>query len=136
KQWQKYDGHACLFVGNEEFVFTLKKQVDGGCAVTSELKGTAIAAALGSFGISSELMPEVIARLNLAQEVEIRDPRGAPARLWHDPQTRRICVQAVDAPSSGTPLLAAAIFCPNCGAVLRPWEDGERQQRCPSCGVM
>jgi hypothetical protein len=41
KQWQRYEGHACLFLdGHQELDLTLKEQGDGTCEVVAKRMGT------------------------------------------------------------------------------------------------
>jgi hypothetical protein len=95
RQWQKYRGHACLFVGNEQLVFTLIEMEDGNCRVKTGHVHTNVQALLGSLGFAAEVIPEVIARINLDQAIEFVDKKGVRSLLWHDPQARRIRVRPV-----------------------------------------
>jgi hypothetical protein len=56
---------------------------------------------LSSLGFLPEVLPELIARINLGQEIEFRDKQGTPSVLWHDPKARRIRVRKV-APAQPT----------------------------------
>jgi hypothetical protein len=89
---------------------------------------------LSFLGFPPEAHQEVIARINLGQEVGFRDRIGVQSRLWHDPKARGICVRPLDPVLPAVAGLAPPILCPKCTAVLRPWRDGERQQACPLCG--
>ncbi len=135
KQWQQYEGHACLFIdGQQQLVFKLTEHGDGNCDVVARSMSVDLGPLLSSLGFPPEVHPELIARLNLSQEIEFRDRKGVVSRLWHDPKARRIRVQPVDlvvpAVSNKTP----PVLCPKCSAVLRLWRKGERQQTCPLCG--
>jgi hypothetical protein len=50
---------------------------------------------LGSRGFAAEVIPEVIARINLDQAIEFVDKKGVRSLLWHDPQAWRISVRPV-----------------------------------------
>lgn len=135
KQWQQYEGHACLFMdGQQQLAFKLNEHDDGTCDVVARSMSVDLGPLLSSLGFPPEVHPELIARINLGQEIEFRDRKGVLSRLWHDPKARRIRVQPVDpvvpAVSSRTP----PVLCPKCTAVLRIWREGERQQTCPLCG--
>jgi hypothetical protein len=135
KQWQRYGGHACLFLdGHQELDLTLKEHGDGTCEVVATRMSTDIDRLLSSLGFPPEVLPEVITRLNLGQEVEFRDRKGVHARLWHDPKARGICLWEPGPVQPTVPVKVPPVLCPKCTAVLRPWRDGERQQTCPLCG--
>jgi hypothetical protein len=139
-QWQRHEGHASLFLGGrQELHFTLHEHGDGACEVVATRTAVDLNAALLSAGFPPEVVPELIARINLDQEIDFRDGRGIRCRLWHDPKARRIGVRPVDgtpsvAPPQAPPSLTPPALCPNCTGVLRPWEEGERQQTCAHCG--
>ncbi len=134
KQWQQYQGHACLFLGNDQLMLTITEQQNGSCSVKAMWKATEIEGLLGSLGLPAESVPEVIVRMNLCQTVEFHDQRGIPSRLWHDPQARKVRVESVRSSQPRSPAAALPIFCPKCSAVLRPWRPGEKGQSCPLCG--
>jgi hypothetical protein len=134
RQWQQYQGHACLFHGGEQLVFVLTELQGGDCRVTTRHVGTQIEATLRSLNIPPEAVPDVLARLNLGQEIEFRDSKGVRSRLWHDPKARRLCVRALEPGPPAARSDPPPCFCPRCGAVLGLWREGERQQRCPLCG--
>lgn len=101
KQWQQYEGHASLFIeGDEQFVFTLT-HTDGGCNVNATKKKVCIESLLSTFGFASDVLPDVISRINLGQEIGFQDKNGIACLLWHDPRERRICVKPImpDQPS-------------------------------------
>jgi hypothetical protein len=128
RQWQQYQGAACLFLDREQLVCTLTELADGGCNVSVQRRSANLEPLLSSLGIAEETIPQVIARINLAQEIEFRDRKGVPSVLWHDPRTRRICTRPLPPPKS------SPFFCPRCNAVLSAWRAGERQQTCVHCG--
>lgn len=135
RQWQKHKGHACLFVGGQELVLTLTEEANGGCCVTTERRPTGIDGLLQSIGFPPPAVPDVLARINLGQEIEFRDREGADSVLWHDPAAQRICVRSNASPPPPAPRIGASpIMCPRCGAVLRPWQDADAHQNCPLCG--
>jgi hypothetical protein len=135
QQWQRHEGHACVFIdGKQQLFFRLTERDDGGCTVGTKRLDVDLDALLESLGFSQELIPEVIARINVGQEVQFRDSQGVPSVLWHDPKVRRIHVGPLAPVAPQTPSSSLPIFCPKCGAVLRPWKEGERRQTCPQCG--
>jgi hypothetical protein len=95
RQWQKNRGRACLFVGGEQLILTLTELEAACCRVETSHVSTEIRALLGSLGFAAEVLPEVIDRINLDQQIEFVDKKGVQSLLWHDPRTRRICVRAV-----------------------------------------
>lgn len=131
-QWRRFDGHASVFIdGHTEFHFQITERSDGGCeVVTSEIR-IGLDAVLSDFGFTPDVLPEVVARLNLGQQIEFRDRQGARTRLWHDPKARRLCHRPLD---PVPPPVSPPFLCPKCTAVLLPWRSGERQQTCPLCG--
>jgi hypothetical protein len=135
QQWQRYGGHASLFLdGHRQLDLKLHEQGDGTCEVVIGRAGACLERSLSSLGCPAEKFPELIARLNLGQEVGFRDGRGAPWVLWHDPQAGRVCVRRLDPVPPAVPAMAPPVLCPNCTAVLRLWRGGERQQTCAHCG--
>jgi hypothetical protein len=135
KQWRRNGGHACLFLdGHRQLHFKLTEHGDGTCEVAATTLGVDLGPALTSLGLPPEALPELIARINLGQEVEFRDGQGTPSVLWHDPKARRICVRKVGPAQPTVPVKTPPVLCPKCTAVLRLWREGERQQTCPLCG--
>jgi len=134
RQWQRYEGHACLFVGAEQFVFTLAELGEGNCNVSVGHTPTTLQPLLCSLGLAPEAIPEAVARINLDQEIEFQDHRGVRCRIWHDPRTRQLNVRPIEPAPAAVPRSAPPLFCPRCNAVLRLWQPGERQQVCPCCG--
>jgi hypothetical protein len=132
RQWQKYEGHACLFFQRAMFAFILT-EVEDGCHVTSDEVTFQIQAVLASYDVSPEDIPEMIAKINLGQEIEFRNSKGILCRLWHDPKARAIRCTPVTPPLREVSCSLPPVFCPNCGATLLPWEEGQQQQRCPWC---
>ncbi|HKB39418.1 MAG TPA: hypothetical protein VKD72_23480 [Gemmataceae bacterium] len=115
-------------------LFTLNEHGDDTCAVAVRRMSVDLAAVLSSLGLPPEALPELITRINLGQEVELRDGQGTPCVLWHDPKARRICVREASPAQSTVPVTTPPALCPKCTAVLRLWREGERQQICPLCG--
>ena len=131
RQWQRHEGHACLFVGgHQQLVLKLNEHGDGTCDVVTRRVAVDLGAALSSFGFPPEVLPQLIAGINLNQEIDFRDRQGVRCRLRFDPKAGRIDVRPVDLVPPQTP----PVLCPKCTAVLRPWQEGERQQTCPHCG--
>ena len=76
----QFESHACVFLDeDEQALFRLTERPNGGCHVETFLKSINLESLLTSLGCPLEMIPEVIARLNLAQEVEIRDAQGEPS---------------------------------------------------------
>jgi hypothetical protein len=134
-QWQKYEGHACLFTEEEEFVFTLTELAEGNCQVVAVRRDTDLVSQLCTLGFPPEAIPDVIARINLDQAIEFQDRDGIPSRLWHDPRSQQVRIQALGLVRPAAPGGAPPICCPRCGAVLRLWQAGQQQQRCRHCGL-
>lgn len=130
RQWQRYQGHACLFVGTEQVVFTFTEKEEGECNVSVGHARASLEPQLSSLGLAPEVIPEAVAHINLDQEFEFRDHRGIRSRLWHDPRTRQLCVRPLDSALAAT----GPLCCPRCSGLLKFWQAGERQQVCPCCG--
>jgi len=134
-QWKRYDGCACLFVDGSRFTFVVSEQGDGNCLVRAQQADIDLKTALYSLGFSGEVVPEVIARINLGQEVEFRDRAGVRSRLWHNPKERQFVIQPLGALRAKNETEPTPVFCPRCTAVLRLWQPGERFQTCLHCGI-
>jgi hypothetical protein len=135
RQWQRYNGHACLFLdGHRRLDFHLHERDDGTCDVVAGRATADLECSLSSLGFPSEVLPEVLTRINLGQEIEFRDGEGTPCVLWHDPEAGRIRVRGVGSTGQASTAQAPPVLCPACTAVLRPWPEGERQQTCSHCG--
>jgi hypothetical protein len=134
QQWQRYQGHAGLFVGGELLAMTLTEQEGGGCCAQAGYVRADLEPLLCSLGFAPEAIPEVVARINLGQEVEFHNPAGVRSCLWYDPQARRIHVRPLEPMQPGTQGKPSVLFCPKCSAVLDPWPVAGRQPPCPCCG--
>jgi hypothetical protein len=134
KQWRENEGHACLFLEKDQLVFQFIEKGDGNCSVNARRQNATLEPLLCSLGFAPEIVPEVIARINLCQEIEFRDRQGVLSRLRHDPRAGRIQVRSLEPVRSEVGAKAAPIFCPKCNAVLKLWRHGEAQQLCPGCG--
>jgi hypothetical protein len=135
RQWQRHDGHACLFLGgHQQLGLNLHENPDGACEVVGRKAAVDLEAALSTFGFPAEVMPQVIAGLNLDQGIDFRDRQGIRRRLSFDPKAERIDVRPVDLVPPAPPPQTPPVVCPNCTAVLRRWQEGERQQTCQHCG--
>jgi hypothetical protein len=135
RQWQRYGGHASLFLdGHRQLHLRLHEHGDGICEVVARRASVDLERCFSSLGCPAEKFPALIARLNLGLAIGFRDGRGAPWALWHDPQAGRVCVQRLDAVPPAVPAVTPPLLCPGCGAVLRLWRGGERQQTCSYCG--
>jgi hypothetical protein len=96
KQWQRFEGHASIFLDAErQLALRIVEKDDGGCEVGAKWMPVNLEAALAGFGLPTEVHPDVIARINLGQEIEFVDQKGIRSRLWHDPKARRIITQPV-----------------------------------------
>jgi hypothetical protein len=123
RQWQQFQGHASIFLDEgRQVAFKLTEQSDGGCNVVAKSKPCRLNPFLSSLGFSSEVIPDVVAHINLGQQIEFRDKNGLPSALWYDPKKDQMLVR------STRPRL-----CPRCNGVLKPWQQNQRQQNCPHC---
>jgi hypothetical protein len=134
-QWRRHGGRASIFLdAREEVVLTVTELEGGMCRVDGGRRPFNPEHALVPFGFPTEALPEVIARINLGQELEFRDRQGGRCRLRYDPSAARFVVERLD---PAPPAMGAALppfLCPRCTAVLAPWQEGQRQQPCPLCG--
>ena len=134
-QWQQHDGHACLFFKeNRQISLVLTEQADGGCNVAVSQVRCRLEPLLASLGVPTEIIPGVIARINLGQEVEFRDRRGVRPVLWFDPKARQVRIRVLPVRRPLMPSDIRPICCPKCGAVLMPQLANESPQPCPMCG--
>jgi hypothetical protein len=126
---QEFGGYACIFVSpQEQLDLTFQELGDGMCRAVTERRRSDLESLLSSLGFSCEIIPEVIARLNLNQEVEFQDKEGIPSILWHDPKAKKMTLRKIS--QARTP----PILCPKCTGVLMPWREGEQEQTCVNCG--
>jgi hypothetical protein len=97
KQWQQYQGHACLFLnGEQQLHFILTEEENGGCNVVTERRSINLESSLSSLGVPPEVAPDLIVPLNLGQEVEFRGKSGSPSVLWHDPRTEQFLIREIN----------------------------------------
>jgi hypothetical protein len=135
EQWQRHEGHACLFSGgHQQLVLKLNEHGDGTCDLVTRRMAVDLEPSLSSFGFPPEVLPQVIAGLNRNQGIDFRDRQGVHCRLWYDPKGRRFCVGAAVLVPPAVPLQSPPVLCPHCTAVLKPWQEGERGQTCAHCG--
>ena len=134
KQWQEFDGHAALFDEEHQISFTLTEMDGGSCTTSVRRESFDLESLLSSLSVPPEIIPAVIARINLGQQVEFQNNKGIPSVLWHDPKARRIMVRALPPARPAPPSVPRPIFCPKCGAVLKPYEGNEPHQTCLMCG--
>jgi hypothetical protein len=90
RQWQQYEGHACLFFQRAMFAFILT-ETEEGCRLTTKEGKSELEAVLASYDVPPEDIPEMIARINLGQEIDFRSTKGIVCRLWHDPRAVKLC---------------------------------------------
>jgi hypothetical protein len=133
RQWQRYQGHACLFFQGARVTLSLTETADGSCVTTTKT-ASRLEAALASYDVPPDDIPDLIVKINLAQEIEFRNSKGILCRLWHDPRAGQLCCTASAPPQLGMPRGFPPLFCPNCGATLLVWEEGQQQQACLWCG--
>jgi hypothetical protein len=135
QQWQRYGGHASLFLdGHRQLDLRLHEQGDGTCEVVARRTSAVLERCFSSLGFPPEAFAGLIARLNLGQEIGFRGRNGVHARLWHDPRAGRVCLLRLDPVPPAVPAVTPPALCPGCGAVLRLWRGGEHQQTCCHCG--
>jgi hypothetical protein len=133
RQWQNYEGHACLFFPGARVAFRFT-QLEEGSEVTVNERSFQVEASLASLQVRPEDVPEMIDRINLGQEIEFRNSKGESCRLWHNPKTGCFASRPIAPPRPGVPNGLPPLFCPECAATLLPWEEGQQQQHCPWCG--
>ena len=132
-QWRRYDGHAGLFLdGRRLLAVRLHLRGDGTCEVGVERVAVNLGPMLAEFGLGPVDLPEVLAGLNLGEDLKVQDRDGIPHVLWFHPEERRFRLRRPDAGPGGA--AGAPVQCPRCTAVLRPWRAGERTQTCRFCG--
>jgi hypothetical protein len=134
-QWQQHEGHACLFFKpDQQLSLTLTEHPDGGCDVLATRESANLESLLSSLGVPPEIIPHVIARINLGQEVEFQDRKGVRSVLGYDPKTKRVRVKVLPLRQPVKPSDLRPICCPKCGAVLMPQVGNEPPEPCPMCG--
>jgi hypothetical protein len=136
KQWQQYQGHASLFLDLEQQLLLTLTENDVACMVTVAEDKLRLEPVLIPLGIDPGLTPQVIAQVNLGQSFTFRDRNAGSSILWHDSKERRFHVMPLDPHPSMPQYPAPPVFCPQCSAVLSIWRPGDRQQKCPLCGVL
>src|SRR5262249_54091003 len=134
-QWQRYGGHASIFLdAGEEVVLTITELDGGRCRVDGGRRSVNLMQTLAPLSLPPDVLPEIIARINLGHELEFRDQGGVGGRLRYDPRAARFVVEQLDARPRAPTVAVPPLLCPRCTAVLLPWHDGQQQQTCPICG--
>lgn len=102
-QWQRHQGHACIFCGvHQELIFTLKELGNGNCDMTVQRRPIDLTPMFDDLGFGPDAIAQTIGRLNLGQQIEFRDRNGVPSVMRHNPRTMQIEVRSA-APRGGTP---------------------------------
>ncbi len=133
RQWNKYGGVAALFVPGEQLLFFLEVD-DQHCGVRRKRRPADVETALRAMGFAPNTVPDVLARLNLDQEISFQDRHGHPAILWHDLKSERLWVKEVGQDPIPQAIASGPIFCRRCSAVLTPGPTGDVLAICPNCG--
>ncbi len=164
RQWRTYDGAASIFLPRQELQVRLQEHEDGSCMVSVQRVRSRLESHLRRLGFSPHDVLAAISLLNEGKLVPFIDCEGRPSELWHDPSVRRIEVRhASKPPRAGlaasspphsrpapqrsrrskpgpagprppVPGTTPPVFCPQCNAVLVPWEPHQRAQTCSACG--
>ncbi len=141
KQWDRFGGHAGLLLGNRRVqIFHVVEDGRGGCNVHTPVGTTQAESDLASYGFPPDVIPDVLVRFNLAQEIEFRDRDGARLFLWYDAKENRVRHRPAEkiprprqASSPPRRINSPPAFCPRCSAVLKMWRPGDTEQQCPQC---
>jgi hypothetical protein len=90
RQWVTYDGHACLYLGEQQVYFILGRTPLGKPRVVPVpgLPGW-WNAVTRDWKIDASDLPEIVAQLNRGQSAEVTNAEGIPLRLWVNPKERR-----------------------------------------------
>jgi hypothetical protein len=102
-QWQRHQGHACIFVDvHQELIFTLTELSNGHCNMTVQRQQIDLTPMFNALGFAPEAIPQTIRRLNLGQPIEFRDRNGVPSVMRHNPIAMAIEVRSA-VPGAGPP---------------------------------
>ncbi len=137
RQWRKFDGHASVFASETEQIWLhFTKGADGRCNVLVNYLRVEIESLLASLGVPPSEIPKFIAAFNIGGAVEITDSDGAKTRMWHNPKTRRVVRDPVDAVTPPVPPLSSGLpsSCTKCSALVMPLPNGKLPNACPLCG--
>lgn len=92
-QWQNFQGHASIFLDRgRRLQLTLVEHDNGGCEVGASKEKGDLRPLLTSLGFAPDIIPEVIARINLGQAIEFRNRDGGISILRHNPKQKKILV--------------------------------------------
>ncbi len=117
KQWQQYQGHACLFFREDRQVsLTLTEQANGSCKVAVARERSGLESLLSSLKVPNEIIPNMIARINLGQEVEFQDRDGVRSVLGYNPKAKRVTVRPLPLRTPVKPSDVQPLCCPKCAA--------------------
>lgn len=96
KQWQQFEGHACIFLDRGQRLVLILTEKENGRQVVTSIETGDLAPLLSSFGFSPAEIPDVIAHINLGQAIEFRDKEGVPSLLRHNPKEKKIQIRPRD----------------------------------------
>jgi hypothetical protein len=103
RQWLTYEGHATLFLEDEQVYLDLGRTPLGKPCVVPELAGHGWVRQLArDWNVSADDLPEVLDQLNRGQSAEVVSADGVPLRLWVNPRERRRVVEPL-APGGSRP---------------------------------
>jgi hypothetical protein len=135
KQWQRFDGHACIFLDPRRAVFLQYRDNKDGTynthVETWERKD--LVSHLGTFGVSAGDVPDALVRLNLAERFGFEDEQGIRRKLSFDPRAKRFVVEPPVGRLQPANPVTPPVACPKCTAVLLQGRPGQRLQTCRFC---
>jgi hypothetical protein len=137
RQWNRFDGHACVFASEtEQICLHITKGSDGRSNVMVNYIEVEIESLLASLGVPASEIPKFIAEFNIGGAIEITDNKGVKSRMWHDPKTRRVIRETINAATPVVQPMSSGLpsSCPKCSALVMPSPDGAMPTRCPLCG--
>ena len=90
RQWLTYEGHATLFLDDEQVYLDLGRTPLGKPCVVPEPAGHGWVRQLArDWKVHPDDLPEVLDQLNRGQSAEVVSADGVPLRLWVNPRERR-----------------------------------------------
>jgi hypothetical protein len=127
QQWQRFAGHACVFLGlQEQLLLKLTEQEHGGCLVETQRRRVNLGPVFADLGFAPDDWAAGLARLNRGQPLNVStDQYLGP--VWYDPQARCFRTQVSAA------LPTAPVWCPRCQATLAVWGATQLLQTCTHC---
>jgi len=96
RQWEEFDGHACILLDRGQRLVIVMSKHENGCGVVRQREKGDHELRLLSEGFPAPAVPELIAHINLGQVIEFRNKEGVITQLRHNPKEKNFQIQPRD----------------------------------------